>query len=176
MTQGLTPPDNLTEKRAKLLKSIRAEEDDLGNDFARSQLNAVLYYNDMSDVIGEDDGKEEDTLQTTTKLLNKIQEEDGYLKKTQQGGENAFVIDTEASEEAGEKVTGVNPSELTKLAFQVLDRHGISDDLSEVDFADWGDVISSVNSLVGKRVLMVKSEPNEYRLVDEAREIIDSDF
>lgn len=173
------PFDELTDKRQKVLKGLVKHEGEFtGRDryddgeFARSQANEVFRQHDLSDILGEEDEKGEPTLETTTDLLNKIQEEDGYLEKNQQGGESAFVIDTEANEESGEKVTGTSPSELSDLAFQVLDRHGISADLDHVDFADWRQVIETVNRLVGKRMLMIKSDPNLYEIPDEARGIL----
>lgn len=160
---NLTPYEELTDKRQQLLNVVTAE---FGTDteFARSHLNAVLYKYDVSSYIEDDDEEEEATIQTTTDLLNKIVEEDAYLKKTQQGGDTSFVIDTEADEEQGEKVTGTTPSEVSDLAHQVLNRHGVSADLSQMDFGNWNEVVDKVNGRVSKRVLMIKSTPNKYRL------------
>lgn len=159
-----TEVENLTDKRRELLKAVVAKQDELPEKFARSQLNAVLYYEDMSGVIEAEDAEEEPTLQTTTDLLNKIADEDGYLVKVSQGGGSAFVLDRNADEKAGEKVTGVTPGDLRELASQVLDRNGATANLSDVDFGNWQEVIRVVNGAVEKRVLMVKSEPNRYRL------------
>ena len=179
MATKLTKPDELTDKRKKLAKAIEALEGNFtgraryeDGEFARSQLNAVLYKEDMSKPLKISDKKKDENFKTTTRLLNKLAEEDGYLRKTQQGGQTAFVIDTGANADAGDKVTGVTPSDLSDLARQVFDRHGVSGGLSGIDFRDWGDVMSKVNQRVGKRVLMIKSEPNLYELRDEARKAI----
>ena len=172
MTAPNTEVENLTDKRRELLKAAVAKQDELSEKFARSQLNAVLYYEDMSGVIEADDSEEEPTLQTTTNLLNKIADEDGYLVKVSQGGGAAFVLDRNADEEAGETVTGVTPEDLRQLARQVLNRNGASANLSDVDFGNWQEVISVVNKAVGKRVLMVRSEPNRYRLTESGVEAI----
>ncbi|MDL0126301.1 hypothetical protein [Halobacterium salinarum] len=172
MTRAITEVSDLTDKRRELLKAAVAKQDELPEKFARSQLNAVLYYEDMSGVIEADDSEEEDTLQTTTNLLNKIANEDGYLAKVSQGGGSAFVLDRYADEESGEKVTGVTPEDLREMAHQVLDRNGTSTDLSDVDFGNWQAVIRAVNKAVGKGVLMVKSEPNKYRLTERGIEAI----
>lgn len=165
-----TDPDDLTKKRTKLLRVI--EDDFEGEEFARSNLNADLYYEDQTEHLDVEDDEDTATIQTTTDLLNKIQEEDGYLVKTQQGGKSAFVLDTEADEEDGDRVTGVTPSELSGMASQVLDRHGVSADLSDVNFGNWNEVCDRVNEAVGKRVLVIRSEPNLYCLREEAAEII----
>lgn len=171
--------DELTSKRQKVVKGLATVEYEFADreryedgEFARSQANAAFRENDLTKVLDEDDEEGEQSLETTTDLLNKIQEEDGYLEKTQQGGGSAFVIDTEAEEERGETVTGVTASDLAELASQVLDRHNVTADLSDVDFNDWREVIQTVNRLVGDQILMVKSEPNLYRLTDEARAIV----
>ncbi|SDM50520.1 hypothetical protein SAMN04487949_1888 [Halogranum gelatinilyticum] len=170
MSEDPTPTEELTEKRTKLLKVIAA---DLPNtEFARSQLNAHLYYNDVSEHIDEDDDEEEDTLQTTTSLLNKIVEEDGYLKKTQQGGETSFILDDEADEDKGEKVTAVTPSEIRTIVSQVCNRHGVSVSFTDDEIVRWSLVTRRVNAAVGHRVLRIASMPNEYRLREAGYEII----
>ncbi|OIB58040.1 hypothetical protein [Natrialba sp. SSL1] len=172
MTQAITEVSDLTDKRRELLKAAVAKQDELSDEFARSQLNAVLYYEDMSSVIEADDSEEEATLQTTTNLLNKITDEDGYLVKVSQGGGSAFVLDRNADEDAGEKVTGVSPADLREMADQVLDRNSVTADLSDVDFGNWQEVIRVVNNAVKKRILMVKAEPNRYRLTERGIEAI----
>jgi len=168
--------EDLTDKRQKVVKALAATEDAFvgrsrydDGEFARSQVNAVFYKSDLSEVIDEDDDTDTATLQVTTDLLNKIEEEDGWFTKTQQGGDAAFVIDAGASEAADERVTGVTPDQLSTMAHQVLERHGIEADLSHVNFGDWNEVIDEVNSLVRSRVLMIKSEPNLYELTSESR-------
>jgi hypothetical protein len=136
--------DNLTDKRQEVLE---ASLDLFGTeDFVRSELNAVW-----------SSGK------TTTGLLNAIVE-DGWLELVERGGGSAFVLDRNADEDKGDQVTGVTPSELSDLAHQVLDRNGISADLSHVDFGDWEQVTTEVNSLVSRQVLVVRSMPNRYRV------------
>ncbi|AZH26847.1 hypothetical protein [Haloplanus aerogenes] len=170
MSKGLTQPDDLTEKRTKLLKVTAS---DLGQaEFARSQLNAHLYYNDVGHLIGEEDEEEEATLQTTTSLLNTIVEEDGYLHKTEQGGTNRFIIDTEADEDAGDQVTAVTPSEIADLVAQVADRHGVSIKIPEDRLPEWSFVCDRVNSAVGHRVLQVASNPNRYRMTTKGLRLI----
>jgi hypothetical protein len=168
--------EKLTDKRQKVVKALAATEDAFigrsrynDGEFARSQVNAVFYKRDLSEVLDEDDDPDTATLQVTTKLLNKIEKEDGWFTKPQQGGDAAFVIDTGASEAADERVTGVTPAHLSSMAHQVLERHGIEADLSHVDFGDWNEVIDEVNDLVGSRVMMIKSEPNLYELTSESR-------
>lgn len=175
--------NDLTEKRRKVAKALAIVEHEFvdrtryeDGEFARSQANAAFRENDLTEVLDETDEEGKQTLETTTDLLNKIQEEDGYFRKTQQGGESAFVIDTEAVEEDGDTVTGATASELREIASQVLQRYGIDADLSDIDFTDWREVIQTVNRLVGHRVLMVKSEPNLYRFTDEARKIVHDDL
>jgi predicted transcriptional regulator len=58
------------------------------------------------------------------------------------------------------------------MAHQVLDRNGATADLSNVNFGNWQKVIRVVNNAVEKRVLMVKSEPNRYRLTERGIEAI----
>lgn len=174
MSKTVTSADDLTEKRTKLLKIIA---DDLGqNEFARSQLNAHLYYNDVGKHLEEDDGEEEANIQTTTNLLNTIADEDGYLEKTQQGGTNSFVLDTEAEEEAGDRVTAVTPSEVADIVAQVAERHGIAVKIPEERYIEWGFVCDRVNGSVGHQVLRVASNPNEYRLTSKGLHLIENEL
>ena len=174
MSTELTPTDELTEKRTKLLKISAA---DLGRDeFARSQLNAHLYYNDVGHLIGEEDDEEEATLQTTTDLLNKIVNEDGYLIKTEQGGTNRFIIDTEADENRDEQVTAVTPSEIADLISQIEERYGVSIGIPEDRLPEWGFVCDRVNGAVGHRVLRIASNPNRYRLTSKGLEQVKSEL
>lgn len=170
MSTNLTPYDELTDKRQLLLKVIEENLDD--GRFTRSHLNAVLYYEDHSEILDEDDDEDTDTVQTTTGLLNKIVEDDGYLAKPVQGGGTAFVLDRNANEDRDERVTGVTPSELSEMAHQILDRNGVSRDLSHVDFGDWGEVLDAVNSAIGKKVLIIRAKPNRYELRETAAEVI----
>lgn len=171
MSTTLTTPDDLTEKRTKLLKIIA---DDLSQEeFARSQLNAHLYYKDVGKHLEEDDGEEEATIQTTTGLLNKIVEEDSYIEKTQQGGTNSFVLDTEADQEAGDRVTAVTPSEVADIVAQVADRHGVTVNIPEDRYIEWGFVCDQVNSKVGHQVLRVASNPNKYRLTSKGLQLVE---
>lgn len=173
-------PNNWTDKRTKIAAATEAVEGEFtgpehrfdDGEFARSQLNEVFAAVDLSEVIGEEDEEGERTLQTTTGLLNKMTEEDGILRKTQQGGDSAFVLDTRADEDEGEQVTGVTPSDLAEMADQIQKRTDKHIPLEGVDFSDWGDVISTVNDALGRPELMIKSEPNIYWLTDEARKVI----
>ena len=174
MSTTFTPTDELTDKRTQILKVIAA---DFGKDeLARSQLNAHMYYDDMGAYIEEEDGEEEDTLQTTTDLLNKIVEEDGYLAKTEQGGTNRFVLDTEAEDDEDDIVTGVTPDEIAKLVSQISDRHGVRINIPEDRLTEWGFVCSKVNSAVGHQVLRVASNPNRYRLTKEGLKLIEKEL
>lgn len=172
--------DDLTKKRQKIAAATETVESEFtGEDhrfddreFARSQLNEVFAAVDLTEVIGEEDEEGERTLQTTTDLLNKMTEEDGIFKKTQQGGDSAFVLDTRADEDKDEQVTGVTASDLAEMANQIQRRTDEHIPLGDVDFSDWGDVISTVNGALGRPELVIKSEPNLYRLTDAARKAI----
>lgn len=180
MASRVLDTDELTEKRQKIAAATVAVESEFtGEDhrfgdrkFARSQLNEVFAAVDLTEVIGEEDEEGERTLQTTTDLLNKMTEEDGIFKKTQQGGDSAFVLDTRADEDKDELVTGVTASDLAEMANQIQRRTDEHIPLGDVDFSDWGDVISTVNGALSRPELMIKSEPNIYRLTDDARKAI----
>jgi hypothetical protein len=174
MCAKLTPIDGLTDKRTELLKVIAADLAD--QEFARSQLNAHLYYEDVGHLIDEEDDTEEDTIQTTTGLLNNIVEEDYYLRKTQQGGDTSFILDTEASEEDGETVTAVKPSEIAEVVDQVAERHGISIHIPEDELPKWNVVCRKVNDAVGHQVLRIASTPNKYELREEGRKLIENEL
>jgi len=174
MSTDITPPDDLTEKRTKLLKVIASDLEE--TEFARSQLNAHLYYNDVGDLIEEEDSEEEDTLQTTTDLLNKIVEEDGHLLKTEQGGTNRFILDTEADEEAGDQVTAVTPSEISDLVSQIAERYGAHIGIPDDRLVEWGFVCNRVNSTVGHQVIRVASNPNRYELTAEGGDLIEEEL
>jgi hypothetical protein len=162
---------DLTDKRQKLIKAIAAM---VGNEqFTRRELNEVLEENDLSSIIGEPDKPGAKTLQTTTGLLTKIAEEDNWLDKPVQGGESPFVIDYGADEDKGEMVTGVTASDLSKMASQVLDRNGVSGGLGDVNYSDWGDVVTSVNGAVSKAAMGINAEPNEYKLPEDAIDDLD---
>jgi hypothetical protein len=139
---------DLTDKRQTVLEaSFRL----FGTDrFARSKLNARW-----------SSGK------TSTGLLEEL-ESDGWLDRVEKGGGSPFVLDRNADEGRDERVTGVTPSELSEMAHQVLDRNGISADLSHVDFGDWSEVMDAVNSRVGHQVLVVRSKPHRYCIEDDA--------
>jgi hypothetical protein len=174
MSTELTPTDELTEKRTKLLKISAA---DLGRDeFARSQLNAHLYYNDVGHLIGEEDDEEEATLQTTTDLLNKIVDEDGYLVKTEQGGTNRFILFTEADDDSDDQVTAVTPSEIAKLISQIEKRYGVSIDIPEDRLIEWSYVCERINGAVERQILRVVSNPNKYRLTSEGLDAIKNEL
>lgn len=174
MSTTLTPTEELTHKRKQVLKVIAADFEN--EELARSQLNAHMYYDDMGEFIEEEDDEEEDTLQTTTSLLNKIVEEDGYLIKTEQGGTNRFVLDTEADEDEDNNVTGVTPNEIAKLVSQIENRHDVRVGISEDRLSDWGHVCSEVNDAVGHRVLRVVSNPNRYRLTKKGLKLIEKEL
>ncbi|ELY99460.1 hypothetical protein [Natrialba asiatica] len=174
MTGTLTQTDELTEKRTEIIKVIAADFE--RTEFARSQLNAHMYYNDMGHLIEEDDDEEEDTLQTTTGLLNKIAEEDGYLHKTEQGGTNRFIIDTGADEDEGDQVTAVTPNEIAQLVAQIADRHGVTINIPEDRLPEWGFVCNRVNGTVGSNVLRIASNPNRYRLTTEGLELVQEEL
>lgn len=170
MSTDTTHPDDLTEKRTTLLRIIA---DDLGQDeFARSQLNAHLYYQDVGKHLDEEDEEEQDTIQTTTDLLNTIAEEDGYLKMTEQGGRNSFVLDTEADEDVGDRVTAVTPSEIAEMVTQVAERHGTQIQIPDDRLGEWGYVCGQVNSAVGHQVLRVASNPNKYRMTAQGLKLV----
>lgn len=174
MSTSLTPTDELTSKRTQLLKVIAADLE--RSEFARSQLNAHLYYDDVDHLIEEDDEKEKATLQTTTGLLNKIVEEDGYLLKTEQGGTIRFVIDTEADADNGDDVTGVTPNEIAKIVEQIEERYGISIKIPEDRLHEWGYVCNRVNDAVGHQVLRIASNPNRYRLTSTGLRLIQDEL
>lgn len=171
--------NDLSTKRKNVLKSLFLVGDEFADrdryadgEFTRSQLNEVFRQRDLSSVIDSNDTEGEQTLKTTTKLIEKIADEDGYLRQTQQGGDSAFVIDTEADESQGDQVTGVSEAEVSNLAFQVLNRYDIATELNHVDFNNWDEVISEVNRMVGHPVLMVKSDPHVFRWTEEGKQIV----
>jgi hypothetical protein len=138
---------NLTDKRQTVLEaSFRL----FGTErFATSKLNARW-----------SSGK------TSTGLLEEL-ESDGWLDRVETGGGSPFVLDRNADGN-DERVTGVTPSELSEMAHQILDRNGISADLSHVDFGDWEEVMDAVNSRVGRQVLVVRRKPHRYRIEENA--------
>lgn len=154
--------EDLTEKRKELVKAIA---DHMGKEeFARSQLNSAF----------SEETDDDTAIQTTTHLLNKLVEEDGYIVRSRSGGDNAFVLDTGADENRDEQITGVTASELAKIASQIQQRTNEDIPLEDVDFTDWGEVIARINESLGEPVLMIKSEPNLYRMPNYVYELVKS--
>jgi len=106
----------------------------------------------------------------STHLLNELVT-DGYLRKVFQGGQNPIVLDLEYDEDRD--THNVAPfgaaAQLQTMAFEVLDREDIpTSALDGVDMTDFNAVINAVNRAVGHTVLVIVSDPSEYRLSEEA--------
>ena len=105
-----------------------------------------------------------------TGLLNGLVE-DGYLRKTFQGGKKPIVLDLEYDEDRDTREVAPfgATAKLRDIVSQVLDREGLSESaLGSVDMTDFNAVITAVNRTVGKTTLVVVSDPSKYRLREEA--------
>jgi hypothetical protein len=100
-----------------------------------------------------------------TPFLNKLGGAKNYFTFLRRDGKS-FVRDTGATQ--NQQATGTSASDMKVLADQVLKRNGKKRNLSHVNWNSWGDVISTVNSTVGKPVLTIQSKPNKYRLTNQA--------
>lgn len=109
-------------------------------------------------------------------LLNELVKEDGYLEKVRQGGRNPIIIDYEYDEERDTYQNTVysNTGQLTTMAFDVLDRENKpSGELDDVDMQDSNKVVATVNGIIGRQVLGICAESNQYRLTAEAVPIVE---
>lgn len=167
--------EELTRARRRLLRIIGSfrglstfERPNLRDDVERSDVDDV-------EAIIDDKARVLKTLNQCD-LPNKLVKEDGYLEKVRQGGGNPIIIDYEYDEERDTHQNTVysNTGQLTTMAFDVLDRENKpSGELDDVDIQDSNKVVATVNGIIGRQVLGIRAESNQYRLTDEAVPILE---
>lgn len=142
-------------RRRLLLKKI--EKHFKNSDFRKSDLNRYL------------------NTDTTTKTLNNICDEDGYLKKTQQGGNGLWLkYDPTESDTKFAKVG--EPADLFGVAEKIIREKNLPIDADDYNWEKLGQVnkfCSDVNDMFSRDDLVeIVGTSNHYKLRDEAFEII----
>lgn len=150
VARGLTDWTDLTTRRQTILKTA---EDEFGDDtFARGELNRHL------------------SEPTTTQTLNKIAQEDGYLRRFPGGSSMLLALNPTDRDR-----TAFGPAQEEDLAKRMVRQEGLPLDAESVNWADNDDRESFVDQF-NKLSVTVDLEAtwtrNKYRLKDEARAII----
>ncbi|WP_256392787.1 hypothetical protein [Natronoarchaeum rubrum] len=147
-----------SDTRRRLLKAIAVTQ---GTDeFTRRDLEESIDETDLSQVV--DDQSE---IVVRTKMLNKLVEEDGYLTKTHQSDGVPFVLYVGDHADPDDPLTGLTPSELSRMVREVLKKEGRGNaSVDHIDFRYMGEVCTKVNMMLSDTVLIIVSDPNEYRL------------
>lgn len=170
-SQNHTPWDELTPARQRLAKTIAHVHGP--ETFERPVLKEdVEDSSDLGDVIDSKD-RVLKSLKSTS-MLNDL-EDDGYLENEYQGGENPIVLDLEYDENRDRKEVAPygNPSALSTIVFQILDRESLSEGrLGDVDMTNFNAVIEAVNRAVGRTVLVTVSESSEYSYANGTYDVV----
>jgi len=158
--------ESLSHTRQQLLVAIAHLE---GSDvFTRPELeDDIEASTTLSNVI---DDSEAVITSARTPMLNNLVD-DGYLKKTYQGGGAPIALDLAYEEDRDEVEVAPfgNGSKFRKLVSQVLEREGLSEsDLDDVDMGDINAVITAVNRAVGRTVVVIVSEPSKYCFIEDS--------
>lgn len=167
-SKGMTSWNSLSNTRQRLLRAIAfimASEE-----FTRRELQDAVAATDLSSVV-DDQG----SINVRTEMLNNLVEEDRYLVKIHQSDRVPFVLYVGGNDSDDETLTGLRESELQRLVEKVLrleDHAGT--DVSHINFNDLGDVVVKVNAIVGRPVLTIVSDPNEYRMSASALQTVKS--
>jgi len=164
--QGMTQWNSLSNTRQRLLKATAYIMG--GEEFTRRDLQDAVAETDLSSVVDD-----QDSINVRTGMLNKLVEEDQYLVKTHQSDRVPFVLYVGGNDSDDETLTGLRESELRRLVEKVLRLEGhAGTDVSHINFNDLGDVVVKVNGLVGRPVLTIVSDPNEYQMSTSALQMI----
>lgn len=163
LTLYRTAWDQLTQVRRSLLQTI-AEE--IGQkEFTRSDLEQAIQVATLTAPV---------PAETVSIALLERLVEDNYLVKTS-GTNTPFVVDTQAGKNDIQLVV-LGSENIQELIEQVIEREDLDLLSSDFDSSDINELIGQVNNAVGEQVLTIQTQPNKYKLSDEALEILSQYF
>lgn len=155
--------DELTQVRRSLLQAIGEE---IGQkEFTRSDLEQAIQVASLTATV---------PTKTVSNFMLERLVEDNYLIKASSSN-MVFIVDKRADEDDLQlAIPGTNKS--YELVEQVVDRENLDISTSELEDMSVFDLLERINETIGEQVLAIRTEPEKYKLSDEALNILNSYF